>query len=401
VREAHARVIAAFSALPAEMVSVADAAGRVIATAPRARLTQPPADLSAMDGYAMRAEDVPAAPTTLTLVGEAPAGGSYDHALKPGETVRIFTGGPLPMGADSIVIQEDTQADGKKITILEAPRPGRHVRKAGLDFSAGDAPFAPGRTLTTRDVALAAAMNLPWLPVRRRPRVAILSTGNELVLPGEPIARNQIISSSGIAVAALVRGWGGEPTVFDIARDERRIIEDSILAGAQHDLLITLGGASVGDHDLVQDALKAQGFAMDFWRIAMRPGKPLMFAAKDRARVLGLPGNPVSTMVCALLFLKPAMERMTGQAGDLPATTAARLAVDVKANDQREDYVRALARRQPDGSLVVEPHKVQDSSMLSVLSWCNALMIRPPHDPARKAGETVQIIDLSALAGGY
>ena len=401
VREAHARVIAAFSPLPAETVSIADAAGRVLAAAPKARLTQPPADLSAMDGYAVRAEDVPAAPTTLTLVGEAPAGGSYDHALKPGEAVRIFTGGPLPMGADSIVIQEDTKADGKKITVLEAPTPGRHVRKAGLDFSAGDAPFPPGHTLTTRDVALLAAMNLPWLSVHRRPRVAILSTGNELVLPGEPIGRNQIISSSGVAVAALVRAWGGDPTLFDIVRDEREATEQAITAGAQHDVLITLGGASVGDHDLVQDSLKAQGFGMGFWRIAMRPGKPLMFAAKDRARVIGFPGNPVSTMVCALLFLKPALERMTGQAGGLPATTAARLAVDVKQNDQREDYVRSLTRRQPDGSLTVEPHRIQDSSMLSVLSWCNALMIRPPHDPARKAGDSVQIIDLSVLPGGY
>jgi molybdopterin molybdotransferase len=401
VAEAHARVIAAFTPLPSEVVSIADAAGRVAAEAPKARLTQPPADLSAMDGYAVRSEDVPAVPSTLTLVGEAPAGGSYDHALKPGETVRIFTGGPLPMGSDSIVIQEDTRAEGKHITVLEAPTPGRHVRKAGLDFSAGDTPFPAGRTLTTRDVALAAAMNLPWVSVHRRPRVAILSTGNELVLPGEPIGRNQIISSSGVAVAALVRAWGGDPTLFDIARDEHAVIEQAIAAGAHHDVLITLGGASVGDHDLVQDSLKAQGFAMDFWRIAMRPGKPLMFAAKDRARVLGLPGNPVSTMVCALLFLKPAMERMVGQAGALPATTTARLAVDVKQNDQREDYVRSLAVRQPDGSLVVEPHKVQDSSMLSVLAWCNALMVRPPHDPARKAGESVQIIDLSVLPGGY
>ena len=401
VKEAHARVIAAFSALPAEMVSIADAAGRVLAAAPQARLTQPPADLSAMDGYAVRAEDVPAAPTTLTLVGEAAAGGSYDHALKPGEAVRIFTGGPLPMGADSVVIQEDTEAKGDRITILEAPTLGRHIRKAGLDFSVGDTPFAPGRTLTTRDVALAAAMNLPWLTVHRKPRVALHSTGDELVMPGEPVGRNQIVSSSGIAVAALVRGWGGDPTLFDIARDDAALIQDRIAAGAQHDILITLGGASVGDHDLVQDALKAQGFAMDFWKIAMRPGKPLMFAAKDRARVLGLPGNPVSTMVCSLLFLKPAMERMTGQAGDLPATVPARLAVDVKQNDQRQDYVRSLATRQPDGSLTVEPHRVQDSSMLSVLAWCNALMIRPPHDLAKKAGDTVQIVDLSVLPGGY
>jgi molybdopterin molybdotransferase len=401
VRDAHARVIATFEALPSEAVSVADAAGRVLATAPAARLTQPPSDLSAMDGYALRAEDVPAAPATLTLVGQAPAGGSYDPALKPGETVRIFTGGPLPMGADAIVIQEDTKADGAKITILEAPRPGRHIRKAGLDFAAGDRPLAAGRILTTRDVALAAAMNLPWLSVHRKPRVAILSTGDELVMPGEPVGRNQIVSSSGIAVAALVRGWGGEPTLFDIARDDAGLIQSRIAAGAQHDLLITLGGASVGDHDLVQDALKAQGFAMDFWRIAMRPGKPLMFAAKDRARVLGLPGNPVSTMVCALLFLKPAIDRLLGQPGDLPATRPARLAVDIKENDTREDYVRSALSRAADGTLTVTPHPVQDSSMLSVLAASDGFLVRPAHDPAHKAGDVVQVVDLAALPGGY
>ncbi len=401
VRDAHARVIAAFEALPSEIVSVADATGRVLAVPPAARLTQPPSDLSAMDGYAVRAADVPAAPTTLKLVGQAPAGGSYDHALKPGETVRIFTGGPLPMGADAIVIQEDTKADGEKIAVLEAPRPGRHVRKAGLDFASGDTPLNAGRTLTTRDVALAAAMNHPWLSVHRKPRVAILSTGDELVMPGEPVGRNQIVSSSGIAVAALVRGWGGEPMLFDIARDNAALIQSRIAAGAQHDLLITLGGASVGDHDLVQDALKAQGFAMDFWKIAMRPGKPLMFAAKDRARVLGLPGNPVSTMVCALLFMKPAMDRMLGQPGELVGTVPARLAVDLKMNDQREDYVRSTLSRGADGSLTVTPHPVQDSSMLSVLAASSAFLVRPAHDPARKAGETVQVVDLAGLPGGY
>ncbi len=401
VRDAHARVIAAFETLPAEMVSIADAAGRVLAAAATARLTQPPANLSAMDGYAVRAADAPSAPATLTLVGQAPAGGSYDQVLKAGETVRIFTGGPLPQGADAIVIQEDTKADGAQITILEAPRPGRHIRKAGLDFKAGDQPFQVGRTLSTRDVALAAAMNLPWLSVHRKPRVAILSTGDELVMPGEPVGRNQIVSSSGIAVAALVRGWGGDPTLFDIARDDASLIESRIAAGAQHDLLITLGGASVGDHDLVQAALKAQGFSMDFWRIAMRPGKPLMFAARDRARVLGLPGNPVSTMVCALLFLKPAIERMLGQSGDLVATQPAHLAVDLKQNDQREDYVRSTLTRAVDGSLTVEPHPVQDSSMLSVLASSNALLVRPAHDPARTKGETVQIVDLARLPGGY
>ncbi|MBM3647566.1 MAG: molybdopterin molybdotransferase MoeA [Alphaproteobacteria bacterium] len=400
VRDAHGRVVAAFEPLPAEMVSVAEAAGRVLAQAPAARLTQPPSDLSAMDGYAVRAADVPVAPATLKLVGQAPAGGSYDHPLKAGETVRIFTGGPLPIGADSIVIQEDTKAEGERIIILEAPRIGRHIRKAGLDFGAGDRPLAAGRILTTRDVALAAAMNLPWLAVHRKPRVAILSTGDELVMPGEPVGRNQIVSSSGIAVAALVRGWGGEPTLFDIARDDAALIQRRIAAGAQHDLLVTLGGASVGDHDLVQDALKAQGFTMDFWRIAMRPGKPLMFAAKERARVLGLPGNPVSTMVCALLFVKPALDRLLGQSGDLVATEPARLAADLKANDTREDYVRAKLSHTVQG-LTVEPHAVQDSSMLSVLAWSSGLLVRPPHDPARQAGELVQVIDLAKLPGGY
>lgn len=399
VRDAHARVTAAFETLPAEMVSVGDAAGRVLAISPRARLTQPPADLSAMDGYAVRAADVPAAPTTLRLVGQAPAGGSYDGVLQPGETVRIFTGGPLPAGADSIVIQEDTRAEGERITLLEAPRAGRHVRKAGLDFAAGDTPFTPGRVLTARDVALAAAMNLPWLSVHRRPRVAILSTGDELVMPGEPVGRNQIVSSSGLAVAALVRAWGGEPTLFDIARDDAALIRDRIAAGTQHDLLVTLGGASVGDHDLVQDALKTLGFTMDFWRIAMRPGKPLMFAARDRARVLGLPGNPVSTMVCALLFVKPALERLLGLPGDLPVTVPARLAVDVKQNDTREDYVRATLARGADGSLTVTPHPVQDSSMLSVLATSSALMVRPAHDPARRTGDSVAVIDLAGLPG--
>jgi len=248
---------------------------------------------------------------------------------------------------------------------------------------------------------LAAAKNLPWLSVHRKPRVAILSTGDELVMPGEPVGRTQIVSSSGIAVAALMRAWGGEPTLFDIAGDDARLIQDHISAGAQHDLLITLGGASVGDHDLVQDALKAQGFAMDFWRIAMRPGKPLMFAARDRARVLGLPGNPVSTMVCALMFVKPALDRMLGQPGDLVATRPARLAVDLKPNDTREDYVRSKLTSAGDGTLTVEPHPVQDSSMLSVLAWSSALLVRPAHDPARKAGDTVQVIDLSVLPGGY
>jgi molybdopterin molybdotransferase len=398
VADALARVLDGVEPLPQEHAPLVEADGRVLAADVAALRTQPPADLSAMDGYAVRAEDVPAAPTTLTLVGEAPAGGSYDHALKPGETVRIFTGGPLPMGADSIVIQEDTKADGKKITILDAPRPGRHIRKAGLDFSAGDALLAAGRTMTTRDAALAAAMNLPWLSVHRKPRVAILSTGDELVMPGEPVGRNQIVSSSGIAVAALVRAWGGDPTLFDIARDDPRLIRDKIEAGAQHDILITLGGASVGDHDLVQDALKAQSFAMDFWRIAMRPGKPLMHGRLGDLRVLGLPGNPTSSTVCAILFLLPLIRALHGEpdpGGD--PSRPARLAMDMKANGPRQDYGRATLKRAEDGVLRATPVALQDSSLVKAMARADGLIVRSPHAAAARAGDPCRVIVFDEL----
>ena len=244
-------------------------------------------------------------------------------------------------------------------------------------------------------------MNLPWLSVHRKPRVAILSTGDELVMPGEPVGRNQIVSSSGIAVAALVRGWGGDPTLFDIARDDPKLIEERIAAGAQHDILITLGGASVGDHDLVQDALKAQGFAMDFWRIAMRPGKPLMFAAKDRARVLGLPGNPVSTMVCSLLFLKPAMDRMLGQAGRDRADRAG----DARRRREGERPARGLCPLQADARRGRHAHRraAQDPGQFHAVG---AGVVRRLHDPpAARSGAQgrrhVQVIDLATLPGGY
>ena len=234
VEEALRRVLAGVAApVDAEDLPIAECAGRTLAVDLAALRTQPPFAASAMDGYAVRSADAAQAPVTLRLAGASVAGRRFDGVLGPGETVRIFTGGPLPMGADAIVIQEDTKADGTAITILEAPRIGRHIRKAGLDFTAGDRPLAVGRTLTTRDVALAAAMNLPWLSVHRKPRVAILSTGDELVMPGEPVGRNQIVSSSGIAVAALVRAWGGEPTLFDIARDDAALIQARIAAGAR------------------------------------------------------------------------------------------------------------------------------------------------------------------------
>lgn len=395
VVQAHARVAAAFSALPAETLSLADAYGRVLAADVISRTTQPPADLSAMDGYAVRAADAATVPATLRIVGQAPAGGAYGGMLQAGEAVRIFTGGPLPAGADAIVIQEDTKAADGMVTVLEAPRAGRHIRRAGLDFRAGEAALAKGALLSARDIALAAGMNTPWLSVHRKPRVAIVATGDELVMPGDLPGPNQIVASSALAVAALVRAWGGDPLWLGVARDDTGVIAERMAAGSDCELLVTLGGASVGDHDLIRPALERLGYGLDFWKIAMRPGKPLMFAESPnaRAKVLGLPGNPVSTFVCALLFLKPAIERLSGLQGDLPATVQAVLGADLAANDQREDYLRSRLERPAGGAPVVRPHPTQDSSMVSVLARADALLVRAPHDPARKAGDTVRIVD--------
>jgi molybdopterin molybdotransferase len=402
VNDALARIVGAFAPLATETVSVADGAGRVLAEPVIARLDQPSADLSAMDGYAVIGADCASLPATLKVVGSAPAGGSYDSPLRPGEAVRIFTGGPLPTGADTIVIQENTRVDVPGgVTILEGASPGRHIRRKGLDFSKGAEGIAAGRLLTPRDVALAAAMNVPWLTVWRRPRVAILATGDELVMPGEPVGPNRIVSSSGLAVAALVKEWGGEPTVMGIARDDRAVIGRHVAAAKRFDLLVTLGGASVGDHDLVQDVLKAEGFSLDFWRIAMRPGKPLMFAETPGCKALGLPGNPVSTLVCALLFLRPAIERMSGLPGGPVATTTAMLSVDVGANDTREDYVRATLSRDGQGRLGATPFKVQDSSMLGIMARADGFIVRPAHDPARRAGEAVTVVDFGTMGGAY
>jgi molybdopterin molybdotransferase len=370
VKEALERILSRFVALPAETVALDQAYGRVTAVALIARVTQPPADLSAMDGYAIRFADVAKVPTTLRLVGQAPAGGAYGGTLKPGETVRIFTGGPVPAGADTIVIQENTEASGDRVTVLEPPQRGRHIRRAGLDFKAGQAGIAAGRRLSGRDLALAAGMNLPWIEVHRRPRIALLATGNELVLPGQPIGPNQIVASSGIGLAAMIRAWGGEPTNLGIIPDDLDRIA-AALAGAQgFDLLVTLGGASVGDHDLVQKALGQAGGSLDFWKIAMRPGKPLMFGTVNpqggaSTSLLGLPGNPVSSMVCALLFLRPVVQKLAGlQETELPISRA-QLGSALPANDTRQDYLRADLRCDDRGNDIATPLAIQDSSMMS------------------------------------
>src|SRR5665213_2825337 len=291
VAEARARLLATLSPLGTEQIPVSEAFGRVLAQDVAARRTQPPAALSAMDGYAVRAADVAAIPARLRVVGAVPAGKSYDRPLQPGEAVRIFTGAPLPAGADAIVIQEDTDRDGDTVIVNEASGVGRHVRDAGLDVRAGDVKLRAGRQLTARDVGLAAAMNWPWLRVHRRPRVGILPTGDEIVLPGDPVGPHQIVSSNSFALAALVQGCGGIPMALPIAPDEAGALQDIAAGASGIDLLLTTGGASVGEHDLIREALGETGLVLDFWQIAMRPGKPLMVGTFRGRPMIGLPGT--------------------------------------------------------------------------------------------------------------
>ncbi|HJM61133.1 MAG TPA: gephyrin-like molybdotransferase Glp [Alphaproteobacteria bacterium] len=391
VADALARVIGAIPLLPAEQVPVAEALGRVVAETVVSRRTQPPADVSAMDGYAVRVADVREVPATLTHIGESAAGSAYGGSVGAGKAVRIFTGAPVPAGADCIIIQEDTEADGDRVIVKEAGRPGRHIRLAGLDFRDGDVGIEAGTLLTARHLALAAAMNRPWLAVRQRPRVAILATGDEIVMPGDPIGESQIVSSNSLALAAVVSACGADPVVLGIAPDDADTLGAMAEGATGNDMLVTTGGVSVGDHDLVAKVLGEQGLNVDFWRIAMRPGKPLLFGNLLGTPFLGLPGNPVSALVCALVFLRPSLIAMQG----MTATDdfrQARLAAPLRANDQRQDYLRAKLRHGEDGALKAEAFTVQDSSMLSALAGADALILRPPHAPAAEAGDVVDVL---------
>ena len=395
VEAACARILAALSPLAAETIPVAESLGRVLAEDLTARVTQPPAAVSAMDGYAVRGSDVVAASVTLRQIGAVPAGTALPGQVGTGECVRIFTGAPLPAGADTIVIQENVSASGDAITINEATPRGRYVRPAGLDFRAGDVGLVAGDVITVRRLALAAAMNRPWLRVARRPRVAILATGDEIVMPGDPIGPSQIVSSNGLALAAFVHAWGGEPIQLGIAPDRAEALQAMASGARGADLLVTTGGASVGEHDLVRSALGARGLDLDFWQIAMRPGKPLMFGRIDDTPLLGLPGNPVSSLVCSLIFLRPALLRLLG-ARDLSERRMPAIAgCDLQANDRRQDYLRASLSRGASQQLVATPFAKQDSSMLSLLARADALVVRPPEATALKAGDQVEIICLS------
>jgi molybdopterin molybdotransferase len=396
VDEARQRILAGLRRTPPEMVALSEAWGRVTAAAIVARLTQPPEDVSAMDGYALRQADGGEG-NVLRLVGSAPAGHPFGGLVGPGDAVRIFTGSLIPRGADTILLQEDASVGDGLVTVRETTVAGRHIRRRGQDFGAGDEVVAAGRVITARDVGLAAAANHPWVRVHRKPRIAVLATGDEIALPGEPIPAGGIISSNAHALAGLIRATGGEASILPVAADDRRSLAEAATQIRAADMLVTTGGASVGEHDLVQSALGEQGLEVDFWKIAMRPGKPLMHGRIGGIPMLGLPGNPVSSLVCAMLFLIPAIRVLVGLPAAAVPTRPAVLGAALGENDHRADFLRAKLTQDAGGGWIATAFPRQDSAMLWLLAQADALILRAPLAPALEAGARVDIIRLADL----
>jgi molybdopterin molybdotransferase len=393
VAEALDRVLAQAAPLRAEEVPLGDAEGRVLAYPLTARRTQPPADVSAMDGYAVSAADSADAPVQLKVVGEVAAGRPFARQLQRGEAARIFTGGVVPEGADTIVIQENTKRDGDRVEVEKSSASGRHIRVQGLDFRAGETLLSAGHRLSARDLALAAGMNHPLVPVYRRPKVAFFATGDELVPPGVEPAPGQIVSSNTFALAALARGEGADAVDLGIVADR---LDDTVAAvrrarEAGADILVTSGGASVGEYDLVQKAFAAEGMTLSFWRLALRPGRPLMHGRIGTTHVLGVPGNPVSAYVCAFLFLVPLIRTLAGRRDVALDIESAVLGCDLAGNDERADYLRATLTESAQG-LIATPFPIQDSSMMLPLAKSDCLLIREPYEPAAKAGSACRIV---------
>jgi molybdopterin molybdotransferase len=393
VAEALARVTEGLIPLEAERVALDQASGRVLAEDLAARLTQPPFDASAMDGYAVRGADVASLPATFKLIGASLAGAGFRGKVGRGEAVRIFTGAPVPRGADTIVIQENADEISGVVTVKEA-EPGRHIRTRGQDFKEGELLLAAGTRLGPRELMLAAAMNHAELPVRRKPKVAILATGDEVVPPGSELAPDQIVSSVPYGLAALIARHGGEAMSLGIAKDEPESLVTLARAGSAADILLTIGGASVGERDLVASALRGEGLELDFWKIAMRPGKPLLYGRLGSQRMLGLPGNPVSAFVTSLVFLVPMLERMLGVAPSTKAQPEALLGEALQANGEREHYMGAASEWREDGARVVRPLPSQDSSLVAGLVRADCLIVRAPRAPALPQGVRVRILPL-------
>ncbi|MGB6909651.1 MAG: gephyrin-like molybdotransferase Glp [Methyloceanibacter sp.] len=394
VAEALARVTQGLDPLEVEWVPLVKAHGRVLAEDLAGRLTQPPFDASAMDGYAVRAKDVASLPAPLTLIGEAVAGRGFDGKVGGGEAVRIFTGAPVPEGADMVIIQENVDRTNGRVTVRETGP--AHIRPRGQDFTEGEVLLRAGLKLGPREVMLAAAMNHAELPVRRRPKVAILSTGDEVVPPGSAPGPDEIIASVSYGLGALVEAEGGEPISLGIAKDTADSLIAHIRAGSAADILLTIGGASVGDRDLVGSALRSEGLELDFWRIAMRPGKPLLYGRLGRQRVLGVPGNPVSALICGLVFLVPMLHRLLGLGEDARGPLEAVLGQDLEANGPREHYMRAISAWTANGDRLVAALPSQDSAQMAEFARADCLIVRPPHAPALAKGHRVRIIPFDA-----
>ncbi len=391
VEEALARILDGVTALEPERVELLQAPGRVLAEDVVAKLTQPPFNASAMDGYALRAADTGDVRAPLKVIGESQAGRRFDGTVASGEAVRIFTGAAVPEGVDTVVIQENTERSGDSLTILEAPKPGANIRAAGGDFTAGRTLLAAGRVLDAAAITLAAAAGHAKLSVRRKPLVAILATGDELVEPGAGApGPDQIVSSNPYGLAALIERAGGTARLLGIAGDTREALADKFTAAAGADILVTIGGASVGDRDLVRPALEAQGLKLDFWKVAMRPGKPLLFGRLGAMRVLGLPGNPNSCFVTARVFLVPLIYRLLGRAGGPAHERTAILAADLGANGPRQHYM--LAVLEPGSPPRVRALPSQDSGRITTLAAANVMIVRPPDAPALAVGAAVEIL---------
>ncbi len=397
VAEALERVLAGVEPLPTQLVPLADSLGCVLSEDLVALRTQPPDAVSAMDGYAVRASDVSHAPVELKVIGEVAAGHPFEGEITAGQAARIFTGGVMPRGADTVVIQENTARNGPTVTVKATGAAGRNVRREGIDFTRGQTLLAKGRRLTDRDLMLAAAMNYPTLKIHRAPVVAILGTGDELVPPGSAPKPGEIVYSNGYALAALARREGATIAELGIARDNIADIRAAVgrARDARADVLLISGGASVGDHDLVQQALVAEGLDLSFWRIAMRPGRPMMHGRLGAMHVLGVPGNPVSSYVCSFLFLAPLIRRLAGRSDLHAKPLSATLGSDLPENDERADYLRATLRNDPNGGLIATPVSHQDSSLMANLAQADCLVIREPHAPFAVSGSPCVILKLA------
>jgi molybdopterin molybdotransferase len=398
VPQARARILMdAAKDRPVEIVPLEHASGRTLAVDLAAKRTQPPTAVSAMDGYAVRARDLGTLPVKLQQIGESTAGHGFPGSIGPNETVRIFTGAPVPEGCDTILIQENARAEAGLIEPLQTVQSGRHIRAKGIDFAEGEVLLAAGTRLSASNIALAAAMNFSEVVVTRRPRVGILATGDELVRPGATIGADQIVASNSFAIAALVEAAGGEPQDLGIARDDLGALETVIGGAHAADVLVTLGGASVGDYDLVKPALASQGMELSFWKIAMRPGKPVIHGRLGPMIILGLPGNPVAAFVAGIVFLVPLVRALCGDPDpgrdqSEPAILGRRLG----ANDSRQDYLRATLSSCERGLPVATPFEIQDSSLLRILAQSQCLIVREPHAEPAAAGDLCRIIRLGS-----